>query len=1598
MLLKKIVKAMILGLILAACVPKQGEKTVEINTDGIFEPVTYEVVGGLDLGEILTGSEPSFITLKVKNNSRFNLTNLNLTLDENSTAGMTFATTDGDGLPKFPGGGGTCTATLKPANECTIMLTFNPSRSGDFRQSFTLFYNNFVDKVSITKTMKVWVGEAASLIFPDEISFYNYGVLEQTEPILRYQTLVIENRGGMTARNLDVNLIAGSNPVLASPGFVVQSHNCPTDLKPLGQCQVIVSYAPLNNNEFDPETDYNGTLTLTYVKDGKVAVGSLNATFLFKATKIQGVFEANVLVHQFTPDIVVGNHETKTLKIINKGYKEGIPLEIIFKDAVDTVMAVCKKPLVAGDNMDCRDPTFTTPVTLEDWPFQVKDVSGCMEVEVPGIRGAIAGESCVFQVTFWPSVAYQVDRNFDGTKMTFKYDSRWKGNVTIINKDMFTLMANSLAAGKLQLEYFKFDSIDQTNLSADPSVGFFDIGRIALITSPAYKTPIAIRVRNIGSSNVDMTSILDGQTPAQAVGSLPGNLLSQSDVPYETFYSGITSNCDILGPNEFCDLSGSILPLFYSNELLQDRLMFDVDPNGVQGPNRYKRFIFNYQDSTTYEDDGTLRVDRQIENRITAVLVTKGFLVWQDTNPSAGDMGIKTSGTTTKHKVILKNVGTGTIPYINIDATKNLVNSNSYYPFKIIADPPGAGVTKDCLPITDFTYDHLDNPFPPLGDLAPGENCAMTVEMKMQNCRRDWDYNDVARPFSGEEMRYFNPPAAGNDRWEFSEVNGTDNITFQYYDGDSGLGPLGGGYDNNYGFYKIMSDYSVHIEFNWVAKLFVQEPLPVESAIIQRASYSMPVIAGCTSAPENTGFSQPALWINQTTGLPPVVNQTASITHVGPLVNPADEYTVHAGTFPVNGTSYPFSFKITNDGASRAVVSAQGFTGGIAQIALVSTVPNVASYPWNFNDGGALTLNFSFTPDGPGIFSTDYHVDFFDGYLTRSLLIHLMGEGIAAGTYADISVTTQDYDVTYVDPITSEVLSATPPAAVPLKFNDYDTGFNDLYQAVKGSAVYAKKQYRLTNTSGTVTINNGSLFIKPAMGGLTAVNAGSGYTLMDAGTCATLTPGASCTFDIIFQAAAVTPVTQVVYVHYNYEIASNQYISKAFRIQLDALDPAKLDVPGQSTLQVADTGGIIYSSYGLYYGNFSDPTHIKQTTYPKMGKIWGVEVRNTSNLKASFLKMVPAPVGDPVLVYDLNDTKIYASRGCFYGDDEFNPGIPANEKGFNATTSAPKKCFVDFEYHSTEKYTGKNIKIDENIVGLEFWNNKRSSSDFIYFHLNGFMEPNYSTPASSYSNVTALSNGVVNFSWGAFTGDDPAWGAITGYRIFQSTTSSTLVNVHTTTAPYLDVPSGTTSVTFTGLTQKKYYYFKVVAKRTKGTVNYLSESLGLGTLKIVVPPGTAVYNHSMGALVDRALTPGFGLKAAALTACAATKYVLNNGGSSVNKTKKLIDTNVWNFIKSDPDSVNFTTYSDYNPPQAPHWLADPATDIAPIFAPYGFDPTVTIYFNPTDIIMYNKPCNTTTCDILDKTAGGDGDEIPFDAIQYIQGTFGNGVFRCWANI
>ena len=200
---------------LVSCKPQSANDTVVIGTEGIYDGVLVEVIGGEDRGEVLVESEPVYVDIIIQNLSKYNITNISLDFKSAiNSAEMEWAYVD-SGEPEYPGDNGkgciqddTEKEDLCPCSEnrilisysesseykCYLSILYNPEKVGDYMQPFVVNYKNLVEYTEVKRNLTFSTGHAASLVAVGEESFFDFGIVEQTSIDTKTKTISIQNR------------------------------------------------------------------------------------------------------------------------------------------------------------------------------------------------------------------------------------------------------------------------------------------------------------------------------------------------------------------------------------------------------------------------------------------------------------------------------------------------------------------------------------------------------------------------------------------------------------------------------------------------------------------------------------------------------------------------------------------------------------------------------------------------------------------------------------------------------------------------------------------------------------------------------------------------------------------------------------------------------------------------------------------------------------------------------------------------------------------------------------------------------------------------------------------------------------------------------------------------------------------------------------------------------------------------------------------------------------------------------------------------------------------------------------------------------------
>ncbi len=1644
-------------LLLSSCNP-MGENKVEVLTQGALDPVSFTIEGGSERGEFLVGGDAAFFTLIVENNNGFRISNMNLEIDPFSSAAMKFATNE-DGKSVSPGLGGTCKATLASKDSCTYIVEYNPTFSGDLSQGFKFNYSNLINTVVEEAEMTLLAGEAANLGFVSEIINYDYGYMERTEPQKITKKLTVKNTGGLTARDMKFGVLYSHN----SGAFNILDNTCTNELPAGETCSFIVDYIPKNYGPDAPDGEDEATYTCNprfdYIRDPEGSKGALTAYFTALSTTIEGkVLSSGITQLEFS-ELTVGNKESKTVKIQNYGYKEAIVHNVEVYDLADNKVATCIK-VDGTDELVCQDPASVavdgTSLPLSTLPLRITDSTGCINkyedldytrdelgvlsssdiYELIGKTNTSVGGSCFLDITFWPSVTHATNGNIDDYKLRFKFDSTWKNNVVIYGDDntydhQFLFSdASWLSAAQMEVTEYKYGTkTDYVRESGTPdNVYLYDLGRIALISSNSYKQGVKISFKNLGYTDAQVVSVTDANSTP--------NVLTEETVDLNPYYLSTGHvGCTVVNAiGGDCNIRFNLAPMASSlsgaaAEAEENGNMFDVtDPY----PDQYKKFIITYKDGTSFNDDGSPRANRSIEVWARALLVRKGFLVFESTDADQGTKELTVGDSTIFHHVILKNAGTGGIPVIEKITAQSLLgtsqkSADQAYPYEIVDRPDvdgdsdgfydgEAGADKDCY---DLIVEE-DAPLTPVSAgtnaaplLGAGETCSLTVKMRLRgnDVYRLSEYNDTSLK---EWDRFFDSSYQNaHELWQEEVYNGGAlYLSFRYYDGD-GVSDAVNGYfpdEDGYGnYYSIAGgtdgQYGMQLRVREPAALVPIQPLPSIAGIICRDEIQLPQyivpahewgsgIAAATISEVCLDYSE-----GKASSQASYYNQTANFVKSN---NSGYDYIFHAGTFSA-GSDYDLSFRIEERGGTGVTNPDQVYTGDTSIIDWTN--------PWgnglvNFSN---RNVKFVFSPVTAGTYSTDLVVTYDNGetilddeatlsYSDQrvNLRIKIIAEAINPGM-DNISLKVQDYDVSYdndTDTVDDTVLKGTE-YDVDLHYRTADMAGNGTsFYAIRDSAVYAKKVYTFKN-NGSNSLTGFIYNIKSSVNGSKfSIPAGTGIQ-MASNNCnnITLDPGEECTVTMHFQASKDEVTQTIAYGTLVYNMGGIAYQMKNFEMVFDSADPAILETsPKIATKIIKDENNYNIKSIPLNLGLYADSGHPVINDFPTdRYSITNLAISNISLEKASFLAQWelengsdPLPSSTWIEIYDNDGIVVEANRFCFFGDDEGDGAVADDQKGFSYESI--NACRMNFHIDLDDTYFGKELDTAQTYFKLRFYNNMRASTDEILFHFTGFVEPNRSNMSNSdIDNVESDDDGNLYFEWDNAVGSNSSWGSVIGYRVFYSATTNSLNDVFKAST-FEDTVNNYISIS--GLVPGRYYYVKVVARRqTAGGKQYTSD-ISTPIKEVIIPPEGYVYNYDQQVLFAKNYSSESGpdLKDEGAGVCASSVVTLSENGAVRNKPMKLINTSIWNLIESDD------SYSDYSIDTTPHWMSDNPTDVSFIFADFVCSETSG---DDGGTNFYTKDCSDCSCNALSIVKGGDGQFLPPGSTIYIDGGSMSAFFRCY---
>lgn len=1610
-------------ILIVSCTP-QSEDSVEIKNSGVFDPVEISIDRGEMLGDFLIGEEPLLLTIKVKNNSRYNLTNLFLKIDEkDSNAAMTFNPNE-KGESKSPGVGGTCGETLLAKKECDFVIKFLPNFTGELNQIIDVSYKNLVKQEKERFNIKARTGEAASLVFEGDEINYNLGSLERTSTEKREIDLYIVNRGGLPAKNIQFS----ANNSHASQPFKVKNNECKRLLRVGQKCKVTVEYQSKNFSQEAPDGNTNNInylfdLTATYSIGSSEGVSSLTAYFQVQSKEIRAQIESAGLKTISFEDLVVGNIASQEVVISNKGETDGAIHFLEVVNSEGTLVARCVRD--SADRLSCRNPSMVTnsaaELNLVSMPFKIDDLDQCVNDvfkinytrDVSGVISDssirmlsastdVSTETCRMKITFHPSIQHTTNGNYNDWSIYVVYDSTWKNNVDVrgyqshpisgaLGSSVFDIaQASYRSAATVIIDNLEYGgSVYPLIPGSSVSNRIYDLGRVSLITSEAYKQKLKIEIKNNGNSDAEIVKISDTSSSSTEIDENAKNLNS--------YYTNVKHvGCSVLNRLDGeCSFSFDLSPLASSASNAQDienGLMYDNISN------REKAFQITYKNGSSVKDDMSPIEDKVLKVTLRSLLIRKGFLVFRESE-DMGDIGTKVSGNKEYHHIIIENVGTGGIPYISGEDVIKYPNPKGVFPFRFVnRDSAEGGADKDCFDIIDF--DGSDIPSAQSTNQASvldsGKSCSLTVEydLKSTDVRTSSFYGDE-KP---EWNRNFYQEDTGNESWEFKETSKDWKFSLKYYDGD-GLPDTGTNYNpdlGGYGDYQSITggsegEYVLKVNFKEEGEIIPYEPTPVIASLMARESIELPKITKESDEwgdniekqdidAQYRGYSKvegsaPAFYGNKAKDLN-VFNSDA-------------EYTIYLGSFKAGTGPYDVSYKLKNTGSTKVEISDDSMdlgdsivrtSGAITELTNQSIV-NFRITPTNSNTGRSITDHeITFTNGRTKVTNTSTLAKELIEYKVKNRIVF----DVLSENTGEITAELNQYKVTF-NTMSNQVEEEYESTSTNVGTTYYGGGEEINFKAVRGADIYDKKRFTFSN-SGANTINDVRFYFTEKLTDTSEDNLeGAGYEVSRT-TCngTSLNASESCYVEIKFKASESEVDSATLNALVSYEHGSNQYTSKGFRIKFTAVDPGNLAIQNTNSESITDSNGnIIENSYPVNFGFFGN-NHVVLNNYPEQEATATVSIVNGSSEKASLLKQLE-DVGGGVstgttVIYESGGVTVEADRECFYGDDELDSTIEEDERGFNDETNSA--CVLTVK----KKFSSHGLlEADKNNIALSYYSSGRSSTSTLNLHFTGFVEPNRSNSSGNFNGLDFDENGDLTISWSDFTPQNSSWGSINGYRVYYSEGSTVLGDIFNAQGVN-SIDTSSTSVTLTALERNRYYYIKVVALRTDPDGEVYQSDSDFGIKEIVVPGNNQFYNYNLGILVDKdLLDSNLYTLTQASNACSSARLTLSRNGAVVSNQKELVTSQIYNLINSSNSTYSYDFF--------PHWISDGAADVSNLFESFNCENR-----NGIDNIQrryYLKSCSDCSCNTLPLIMGSDGRDFPNNSTIYADPSIMNAHARCY---
>ncbi|MGE3609949.1 MAG: hypothetical protein AB7I27_10220 [Bacteriovoracaceae bacterium] len=1292
--------------ILSACVKENAG--VKIETKGINSNTLFAINGqdadgkSIDLGERILSDGPMILTVTVQNTTQYPYTDIDLTFTTtNETGASTNFNPTSEGEIKFPGDGGTCSRILAPNSSCELKIAFSPRDEREYLENVTLVFKNYIKAESHTGTFKIIAGTPASLSFTNDKTQYTFGqlvgtsqvpVVERDEQNTFTEEIEVINKGGLPAKSLTVNLsqscvstLTNACPTDMDGAFSIENA-CPQKLYKDQSCKVKVTFTPKNKDpssgptpEEIKEITYRSNVNFAYIRDTSGATAALNGYFKSISTNIKAKFKVAITNITFETPVVVGNRDTRTVRISNLGYREGEIKSLQIKDAGGALIGTCSAQ--TGTNiLNCKDNS-NVAVPLSTLPFTIKDRNNCLTLPPTSPVYVNVGSGCLFDITFQPSVTFLTnkDTEFQNLQFFITYDSRWIGQEDIISTKLFNLSGKSLAAARLELSSVTYNGVTYTVSGNNPWVA--DFGRLALQSSLFFKRKtIVLAFKNNGSVSATNISIKDGMNISIPVG---GTAISLGSYSPKFFASVVASesSCTVVAPGENCTISASFAPIGLSSAIEEDANMFDIEESGI----KYKVFKVSYNNGSLYSDsnltDPTDISNMTSEGRLAAALVRKGLLM-QYSEDSRNITPIGTNyvmaGDTSYTYLYLQNIGSGDVPYIRIVNPPSTLAGNYDTVLESTSNPASLGADYDCLNIVDYdlTYTVPSNEAPTnrIGNfqaLPKEKTCVMTVKFKTSNRQKKINATSCSSviPSSSnleEGTRFFSREAqnaGGDGLWEYCITSGNNswnNINTFYYDGD------GSTYGNKFS----LNTYSLQQQQYASAKLIPYSPSPALTATLYRPAFTLPQLRDQNNVVISTTKNIPERWfygigiggtgffydLNDPGQASPFIQGDDSRLFAQTLTSFADvsqyDYVLYIGSFPQGSGAFNFNYYLKSFGDGKPNLLSLTPTFNDASF---STVSLPSPLPMTISVGGDVGPTvFQFDPSVPGEHVMELSYSYAPGRHTSDLYFEssqtannaatipkeIINQKVliiayveATGSYPMLSLNSADYDVSQNDGAPPTVTlqagsnqtltwnSTTASSTLTfdtIKLNTSTAGPND---------VYAQKLITLTNSTA-LPLQDLKFSYRSSTSAFDTKIVTNSFQLTGTGTACTqgmtLNAGASCTLKAKYQPLNGDSSDNFT-LTFIYKMFTGRYVMQNLGISLIPRAPGNLIASGINAESInykstPSSSNITRSSYPLSFGTVTLDTVPKVMAFTNSsGTYKKMQIVNTESTKASLL-------------------------------------------------------------------------------------------------------------------------------------------------------------------------------------------------------------------------------------------------------------------------------------------------------------------------------------------------------------------------------------------